>query len=115
MKCEYFNCNRRARVNLFDLVWLCEKHYLIVLDELSFKQEAGRPKKIEMSRIFRWLENKTYISLSDFMRDFDVTYPTASYYVRVLERYGFLEKTGNVWKVIKTGEKEDKGELVTWH
>jgi len=47
MKCEYFNCNRKARVNLFGLVWLCRRHAKEVV--LEFKRHLdgvpGRPKK----------------------------------------------------------------------
>jgi len=35
MKCEFFNCNRKARVNLFDLVRLCRKHAKEVISELK--------------------------------------------------------------------------------
>jgi DNA-binding transcriptional ArsR family regulator len=106
MKCEYNGCKEEAFIKLFDLVWLCKKHYLIVLDELSDREDAGRPKKIPMRRIFKWLKDKTFITISEFLREFNVTYPTASNYVRLLEKFGFLEKTGSVWKVIKTEKKE---------
>jgi Cdc6-like AAA superfamily ATPase len=99
-KCESSGCEKEAFTKLFDLVWVCKKHYLIVLDELSYRKDAGRPKKVQMRKIFKWLENKTYITLSEFIEDFNVTYPTASNYVRLLERYGFLERIGSVWKVL---------------
>jgi predicted transcriptional regulator len=105
-KRECNGCEEEAFTELFNLVWLCKKHYLIVLDDLNFKQEAGRPRKIQMSRIFRWFENKTYISISDFMRDFNVTYPTASYYFKILQKFGFLEKTGSLRKVVTEKKKE---------
>jgi hypothetical protein len=36
MKCEYFKCDKKTRVNLFGLVWLCKRHAKQVISE--FKQ-----------------------------------------------------------------------------
>jgi len=100
MKCEYNGCDKEAYKKFLGLIWLCKKHYLIVLD--SFHPiGAGRPRKLRFERIFNWLDGKTYISLSDFMREFLVTYPTANFYLSILEEQGFIKKEGNIWRVLK--------------
>jgi DNA-binding transcriptional ArsR family regulator len=97
-KCEFSDCKEDAFTRLFDLVWLCREHCLIVLKDLGLKT-AGRPKKIRRDKILKWLEDKTFITLSDFERDFNVSRPTAHYYLELLEKNGILEREGSVWKV----------------
>jgi hypothetical protein len=101
MRCEYKNCNERAYKKFLGLIWLCKKHYFIVLDNIH-PIGAGRPRKIKFERIFKWLEDgKQYITLAEFMREFLITYPTANFYLTILEEQGFIKKEGNIWRVLK--------------
>lgn len=98
-RCEYNNCGKPAYKKLLDLIWVCKKHYLIILDTLK-PLGAGRHRKISLEKIFRWLDNgHSTITIKDFMQEFLVTYPTASFYIKILEKYGFLEKKGSMWWV----------------
>jgi len=99
MQCEYNNCTEEAYINFLGVINLCKKHYLIVVDHLH--SDIGRPKKIKFEKIFKWLEKREYITLSDFRKEFLVTYPTTHWYIEKLENLGFLKKEGSVWKVIK--------------
>jgi hypothetical protein len=99
MRCEYNNCTEEAYVNFLGVIKLCKKHYLIVMDYLN-SDSIGRPKKIKFERIFKWLEKREYITLSEFRKEFEITYPTANWYLRRLENLGFIKKEGSIWKIM---------------
>jgi len=100
IKCEYNNCNEKAFKKI-GTTRLCKKHYLIVLDDLNLIR-VGRPRKIKLEKIFRWFENgNKQVTTKEFMTNFLVTYPTAKFYLNLLQKYGFIKKQRSVWVVIK--------------
>jgi hypothetical protein len=101
MICEYNNCDKEAYKKFSGLIWLCRKHYLIVLDSF-YPAGAGRPRKIKFEHIFKWLgKGKEYITLAEFRKEFLITYPTANFYLNFLERQGFIRKEEKKWRVLK--------------
>lgn len=99
-KCEYKYCPNEAIVRTLGIIWHCQQHHSITIEKLitDFKSDIGRNQSLKSRTLMHLLdvqEASMKISAVGVADKFNISYPTASKYLKELEREGILKPVGS--------------------